>query len=161
MFNLFVLAFFLFICFSYDHKAIGRVSFIAYAIYVLFIAGLDGFAGFNGASDDYFYHLTALMNTCVAYLVYGRYRVFALLSFSFIPLCFIGRVMYVHYYSPVLYDTLAVTITILQVLLLGARVMIDAVTFKGTRGRALVRILNFDSFQQDPERPLFEKETIR
>lgn len=158
MFNVIVLIFFLVLCFSYKHRMIGRVSFAAYVIYTLFIAGLDGFLGFNGIGDNYFYHMTALLNTCVAYIVYGKYRAFALLSFASIPVCFIGRVMYVNYYSPVLYDTLAVTITILQVLLLGARVMTDAITIKGTRGRALVRILNFDSFKQDPELSLFQEE---
>ena len=152
MFNLAVLALFFVLCFSYDHKHIGRVCFLAYSIYVLFIVDLSG---------EYFYHITALMNTVVAYAVYGRYRLFSILSFLFIPVCFVGYVMYSNYHAPVLYDTLAVIITILQVLLLGARVMKNAVTVKGIRGRALVRIVNFDSFKQNHELSLYEKEALR
>ena len=119
---------------------------------MLFIVDLSG---------EYFYHITALMNTVVAYAVYGRYRLFSILSFLFIPVCFVGYVMYSNYHAPVLYDTLAVIITILQVLLLGARVMKNAVTVKGIRGRALVRIVNFDSFKQNHELSLYEKEALR
>lgn len=140
---------------------IGRVSFVSYAIYILFITGLDGFAGLNGVGDDYFYHLTALMNACIAYIVYGRYRVFAWLSFASILACVFGLIMYKAYDSPTAYNTIAVIITILQVLLLGARVLTDAISIKGTRGRALVFILNFDSFKKNPELSLFESEKGR
>jgi len=161
MFDWFVLVFFFVLCFSHNHKVIGRVSFVFCAIYILFVDGLDGFAGLNGLSGDYFFHMTALLNTCVAYVVYGKYRAFALLSFAFIPLCIIGFKLYDNYYSSVLYDTLAIIITMLQVLLLGARVTTDAITIKGTRGRALVRILNFDSHQENPEISLYKEEASR
>ena len=149
IFNVAVLLIFLVMSFSYNHKLAGRLLLVCQLVYIFFIVDLSG---------DYYYHVTALMNTIIAYILYGRYRVFSLLSFAFIPVCILGHQMYDNYYSPVLYDTLSIIITILQVLLLVARVMTDAITIKGVRGRALVRLINFDSFKQDPELSIFEKE---
>ncbi len=126
--------------------------FTCQLVYVLFIVNLNG---------DYYYHVTALMNVIIMYVLYGRYRVFSLLSFGCIFVSIIGYKMYHNYHSPVLYDTLMVIITSLQVLILGARVIPNAITIKGVHGRALVRIINFDSFKQNPELSLFKKEAAK
>ena len=157
MFNAVVLLFFFVVCFSHDHKFIGRVSFSCYLIYILFIAGIKG-TYFTGLGGEWFYHMTALMNAVIAYVVCKKYKLFSILSFAATLLCIVGYQMWENYHSPMLYDTLAVIITILQVLLLGARVITNAINVKGIRGRAIFRILNFDSFKSYHEVPLQEGE---
>ncbi len=116
---------------------------IGYAIYFTCITPL---------SDDYYYHGTALLNLIIGCILFPRYKLVALLSFSLIVINNVGLVLYDTGQDPTLYNNLSMLVIQMQILLLYIRALTDGHTnIRGIRGRALVWLASLDSFQPSSE----------
>ena len=99
-------------------------------------------------SYEYYYHGTALINLLLGLATYKHFRLFGSLSFALVPVAYLGYVLCMMRYTPSIYDTIAISITILQAMSLCLRALIQDGHIRGTRGRAFVRMVNFNCFQQ-------------
>ena len=125
------------------HKEVRQAALIFFVLQFSYVLTIKGMAW-----DQYFLAL-AVINTIVVITTAAKYFLFALLSFIMIIGSFFGYILAYYRLPLVAYDTLSITITILQVLALYARVLTANGNIRGTRGRALVRLVNFDCFKQD------------
>lgn len=100
-------------------------------------------------SFEYYYHGAALINLLLGLTTYKHFRLFGSLSFALVPVAYLGYVLCMMRYTPAIYDTMAISITILQAISLCLRALIQDGHIRGTRGRALVRLLHFDSIKQN------------
>lgn len=112
---------------------------IGYALYHAAVVPLPG---------EYYYHVTALLNLIIGCVLFPKYKLVAILSFSLIIVCNLGYMLYESGFEPTLYNDLSLVIIITQIILLYIRALTDGYIIRGTRGRALVWLANCDRFQQ-------------
>ena len=98
-------------------------------------------------ADEYYYHATGLLNLVIGLFLFPRFKLVALLSFLLIVVNNVGLMMYELGYEPALYNNLSQIIIIIQLLLLYIRALLDGQILRGTRGRALVWLVNADCIQ--------------
>lgn len=120
---------------------------LRYAAVTIITGYLLYFTAVEPLSGEYYYHGTALLNLIIGIVLFPRYKLVALLSFSLILVNNIGFVLYETGYEPALYNDLSLCIILTQILLLYIRALTDGHIIRGTGGRALVWLTNFDRVQ--------------
>ena len=96
--------------FNQKTRLASSVILASYAVYIPFVLELDG--------DQYYYHLSALIDLLIGLAVYKKFKIVGLLSFLLIPVHSLGLALYDGYYEPALYDNMCVLIIILQLIAL-------------------------------------------
>ena len=128
---------------SKDTRKACLVFLVSYFLYKYLILPVSGF---------YYYHLCALLNLIVGLVIIKRNFVVGCLSFSLIPANLLGFFLFMKYYEPTIYDNIALTIILLQLLTLSMRSLHGIFTRSDGNGKLantfrllVVRIVMADS----------------
>ena len=93
---------------------------------------------------DSYYLYSAALNTVLGVILYSKYRVVAILSFSLILANYIGYLLSFYRYEPTVYDNICLTIIALQIIMLIFRGLLDGINI-AYKFRPMVFLVHFDS----------------
>jgi hypothetical protein len=96
------------------------------------------------AEWDCYYLYSAALDTAIGVILYSRYRVVAILSFSLIIVNYIGYLLSLNYYESTIYDNIYLTIIALQIIMLIFRGLFDGID-RAYKFRPMVFLVHFDS----------------
>ena len=123
------------------------VYLVSYFIYSNLIFPMTGF---------YYYHFCALLSLVTGLIIINKHFIVGCLSLFLIPTNLIGYFLFYKYYEPTIYDNIALTIILMQLLTLTIRAIHGIFTGTGREGileRAcrlfVVRIIVADSMDQN------------
>ena len=106
-------------------------------------------------SGSIYYHLAAWLNLGIGLAIINKHFVVGCLSFSLIPANLLGYFLYYKYYESTIYDNIALTIILLQILTLTIRSLHGIFTRsnrlgirKNAFGLFVVWVINADSMEK-------------
>ena len=135
--DVFIIGAFTALLFPEQSRFAAKIILLFYLVYFIFVIDADW---------DNYYLYSATLDTIIGVMLYRRYRVVAILSFSLIIVNYIGYLLSLNYYEPTIYDSMYLIITLLQIIMLIIRGLLNGID-RPHNFNTLVFFVDFDSNQ--------------